>query len=96
MPVLRLPGTSAGVIVELPKHSTAIDFICQAYPEQLDQVTGVVVNGKEVSLNKELKNNDRVEIKTNGKVNQENWEAYVTTKKAQQKIKRLMEQRNGQ
>ena len=88
-------NTSAGVIVELPKHSTAIDFICQAYPEQLDQVTGVVVNGKEVSLNKELKNNDRVEIKTNGKVNQENWEAYATTKKAQQKIKRLKEQKQG-
>ena len=87
--------TAGGAIQELPKDSTAIDFVCQVYGSELDRVTGVLVNGREVPLNQELKNNDRVEIRTDGKIKQEYWEEYATTAKAKQKIKQYNE-RNRQ
>lgn len=85
--------TAGGAIQELPKGSTAIDFVCQVYSGELDRVTGVLVNGREVPLNQKLKNNDRVEIRTDGKIKQENWEAYATTAKAKQKIKQYNERK---
>ena len=81
-----------GEITELPSGSTALDFVCQVFPDSLDKITGVLVNGKEVALNYKLKNNDRVQIITTGKINHQNWEEYVHTTKAKRKIKRL----NGQ
>ncbi len=81
-----------GDIIELPKGSTALDFACQVFPNQLDRMTGILVNGKEVPLNSVLKNNDRVQILTNGIINHEHWESFATTSTAKQKIKQL----NGQ
>ena len=68
-----------------------MDFVCQVYGSELDRVTGVLINGREVPLNQELKNNDRVEIRTDGKIKQENWENYAITAKAKQKIKQYNE-----
>ena len=55
-------------------------------------MTGVLVNGKEVPLNKPLRNNDRVQIITTGKINHDNWEKFAHTSSAKQKIKTLSEQ----
>lgn len=82
----------SGEIIELPAGSTALDFACQVFPDSLDIMTGVLVNGKEVPLNRPLKNNDRVQIITEGKINHENWEQFAHTSSAKQKIKTL----NGQ
>lgn len=84
--------THTGIIIELPSGSTAMDFACQVYPHDLDVLAGVIVNGKEVAFNYVLKQNDRVKIVTDGKVNHDNWEQYATTKTAKQKLKQL----NGQ
>lgn len=80
-----------GEIIELPAGSTALDFACQVFPDSLDIMTGVLVNGKEVPLNHPLKNNDRVQIVTTGKINRENWEQFAHTSFAKQKIKSLQE-----
>ena len=85
--------TAGGAIQELPKGSTAIDFVCQVYSGELDRVTGVLVNGREVPFKEKLKNNDRVEIRTDGKIKQEYWEEDATTVKAKQKIKQFNERK---
>ena len=56
-----------------------------------DKMTGVLVNGREVALNTPLKNNDRVQVITQGKIHHENWEQFATTSIAKQKIKALEE-----
>ena len=81
--------THSGEIKELPQGATALDFAVQVYPEELDRMTGVLVNSKEVKLDTPLKNNDRVQIKTDGKINRENWESYAKTPTSIQKIKQL-------
>lgn len=82
----------SGDIIELPAGSTALDFACQVFPESLDIMTGVLVNGKEVSLDRPLKNNDRVQIITAGKTDHNNWEQFANTYTAKQKIKTLNRQ----
>lgn len=83
--------THSGRSIELPFGSTALDFACQVYPEVLDKMTGVVINGREVGLDKLLRNGDRIQIVTDGKVNHENWENYAHNPTAKQKIKQLEE-----
>lgn len=84
-----------GEIIELPAGSTALDFACQVFPDELDIMTGVLVNGKEVPLDRLLKNNDRVQIITSGKINHKNWEKFAHTSSAKQKIKTLNRQENN-
>jgi GTP pyrophosphokinase len=81
-----------GEIIELPKGSTGIDFVCQVEPEKLDKLTGIIVNGKEVSPTYILKNDDSIEVSTKGIINRNNWEDSVKTSLAKQKVKTL----NGQ
>ena len=84
--------THNGDIIELPAGATALDFACQVFPDELDKMTGVLVNGREVPLDQPLRNNDRVQIITKGRINHENWENYAKTSSAKQKIKIM----NGQ
>lgn len=65
---------SKGEIVELPTESRAIDYVCHTNPNLLDQMTGILINGKEVSLNHLLKNNDLIEVRTTGLINKDNFE----------------------
>ena len=78
-----------GEIIELPAGSTALDFACQVFPDSIDAMTGVLVNGKEVPLDRKLRNNDRVQIITSGKINHDNWERFAYTSSAKKKIKSL-------
>ena len=81
----------SGEIFELPAGSTALDFVCQVYPDLLDKMTGVLINGMEMPLNYVLTHNDQVQILTDGKINHENWESFVSTPTAKQKVKSLLE-----
>ena len=83
------PYTHSGETIELPYGSTALDFAAQVYPDELDKMTGIIVNGKEVPLNYKLQNKDRVQIITTGKINHDNWEFFAITTKAKQKIKEI-------
>lgn len=85
-----------GEIIELPSGSTALDFACQVYPSDIDQLTGIIVNDREVPINYTLKNNDRIRIKTDGIINRENWESCVKTFTGKQKIKFLIRQNANQ
>lgn len=84
--------THSGEIIELPNGSTALDFACQVYPDLLDKMTGVLVNGREVPLDYTLKTNNRVQLITTGKINHENWENYAHTPTAKQRIKTILGQ----
>lgn len=81
-----------GDIIELPAGSTALDFACQVFPNELDKLTGILVNDKEVPLDYVIKNNDRITIKTDGIINRDNWQSSVRTFSAKQKIKFLIRQ----
>lgn len=83
-----------GEIIELPAGSTALDFACQVYPDEIDRLTGIIVNDKEVPLDYPIKNNDRISIKTTGEINRENWESCVKTFIGKQKIKFLINRQN--
>ncbi|MBQ9019295.1 MAG: bifunctional (p)ppGpp synthetase/guanosine-3',5'-bis(diphosphate) 3'-pyrophosphohydrolase [Bacilli bacterium] len=87
--------TDNGQTIELPVGSTALDFACEVFPEKLDTITSIVVNGIEVAPNYVLKNNDRVQIFEDGKINHDNWENYATTESAKRKIKLIQKKRNN-
>ena len=76
----------AGDAVELPQGSTVLDYACQVYPDMLDKITGLVVNGKEVPVHTVLKNYDRVDINTDGIVDHTSWEDSVNTSEGKHKI----------
>ena len=82
---------SYGTNIELSAGATAIDYVCQEHPDMLDKMTGVLVDGKEVRLDTELKNDNRVQIITKGKINRENWENYASYTTSKQKIKKMYE-----
>jgi len=86
--------THNGENIELPSGSTCLDFACQMYPELLDRITGVLVNGKDdVPLNYQLQNDDRVQILMNGTINHKNWEQMVHTPLAKEKVKQMIERK---
>jgi len=83
---------NSGEIIELPNGSTAFDYVCHTLPEDCDQLTGILVNGKDVPLDYTLKNNDRVQLLTKGILNPEYFHGFNTLKRVPQKLKVL----NGQ
>ncbi len=82
----------SGLNIELPAKSTALDYVCQYYPDLLDRLTGILINGREAPPDQELKNGDIVSIITGDQINKKHWENYVTVPTSIQKIKQL----NGQ
>ena len=80
-----------GDIIELPSGSTVMDFACQVFPNDLDHMSGIIVNEKEVLPNYVLNNNDRVEIIVSEDSISENWSIYATTSLSKQKIKNKKE-----
>ena len=82
-----------GEIIELPQGSTALDFACQVYSDKLDQITGILVNGKDVPVHTVLKNNDRVQITTKGLIDRTSWENCVKTLYGKNKIYSLCKEK---
>ena len=54
--------TPNGDIIELPKNATPVDFAYKIHSDIGNNISGALVNGKEVSLDYNLKNGDRVKI----------------------------------
>ncbi len=83
--------TPKGEIKSLPKGATSLDFAFSIHSEIGVKTRGTRVNGKLVPLNHELKSGDQVEIITSP--NQKptiNWLDYVTTSRAKNKIRNVL------
>ena len=83
------PYSESGVIKEIPKGSTILDYIALTEPEKITYYNQALVNEREVGLDYEIKNNDRV-VLVPGKVeNINSLNDIVRTEKAKALIKRL-------
>ena len=83
--------TPKGEIKSLPKGATSLDFAFSIHSEIGIKTRGTRVNGKLVPLNHELKSGDQIEIITSQ--NQKptiNWLDYVTTSRAKNKIRNVL------
>lgn len=83
--------TPKGEIKSLPKGATSLDFAFSIHSAVGVHTRGTRVNGKLVPLNYELKSGDQVEIITSP--NQKpttHWLDYVTTSRAKNKIKNVL------
>lgn len=83
--------TPKGEIKSLPKGATSLDFAFSIHSEVGIRTLGTKVNGKLVQLNHELKSGDQIEIITSP--NQKpsiNWLDYVTTSRAKNKIRNVL------
>jgi GTP pyrophosphokinase len=83
--------TPKGDIISLPKGATSLDFAFSIHSEIGIKTRGTRVNGKLVPLNYELKSGDQVDIITSP--NQKptiNWLDYVTTSRAKNKIRNVL------
>ncbi|HKX85225.1 MAG TPA: bifunctional (p)ppGpp synthetase/guanosine-3',5'-bis(diphosphate) 3'-pyrophosphohydrolase [Flavobacterium sp.] len=83
--------TPKGEIKSLPKGATSLDFAFAIHSEIGVKTRGTRVNGRLVPLNHELKSGDQVEIITSA--NQKptaNWLDYVTTARAKNKIRNVL------
>jgi GTP pyrophosphokinase len=83
--------TPKGEIKSLPKGATSLDFAFSIHSEIGIRTRGTRVNGKLVPLNTVLKSGDQVEIITSQ--NQKptaNWLDYVTTSRAKNKIRNVL------
>jgi GTP diphosphokinase / guanosine-3',5'-bis(diphosphate) 3'-diphosphatase len=83
--------TPKGEIKSLPKGATSLDFAFSIHSEIGIKTRGTRVNGKLVPLNHELKSGDQIEVITSA--NQKptvNWLDYVTTSRAKNKIRNVL------
>lgn len=83
--------TPKGEIRSLPKGATALDFAFSIHTDIGLKTRGARVNGKLVQLNHELKSGDQIEVITSQ--NQKptaNWLDYVTTPRAKNKIRNVL------
>jgi len=89
--------TPRGQVKVLPRGATPIDFAYAIHTDIGHQCVGARVNGKMVPVRTRLKNGDIVEIVTNaGHKPSRDWLNFVTTSRARNKIKHLIqaEERN--
>lgn len=83
--------TPKGEIRSLPKGATALDFAFSIHSEVGVKTRGARVNGKLVQLNYELKSGDQVDIITSASQKPTvNWLDYVTTSRAKNKIRSVL------
>jgi GTP diphosphokinase / guanosine-3',5'-bis(diphosphate) 3'-diphosphatase len=83
--------TPKGLVKELPRGATPIDFAYAIHTDVGHQCVGARVNGKMVPLRSRLKNGDIVEIVTQaGHKPSRDWLNFVATSRARNKIKHLI------
>ncbi|HMI07118.1 MAG TPA: TGS domain-containing protein, partial [Flavobacterium sp.] len=83
--------TPKGEIKSLPKGATSLDFAFSIHSEIGVKTRGTRVNGRLVPLNTELKSGDQIEIITSSTQKPTiNWLEYVTTSRAKNKIKNVL------
>ncbi len=87
--------TPKGDVVDLPAHSSPIDFAYAIHTDIGDHVFGAKVNGKLVSLDTELHNGDIVEIETRkSSAPKEKWLNLVKTSVARRHIRGVIDEKN--
>lgn len=80
--------TPKGMVKELPKGSTPLDFAYAIHTEVGDHCVGAKVNGKIVPLKHEVESGDTVEILTSpNQTPHKDWLKFVRTSRAKTKIK---------
>ena len=80
--------TPKGIVKELPKGSTPVDFAFAIHTEVGDHCVGAKVDGKIVPLKHELASGDMVEILTSStQTPHKDWLKFVRTSRAKTKIK---------
>jgi GTP pyrophosphokinase len=80
--------TPKGMVKELPKGSTPVDFAYAIHTEIGDHCVGAKVNGKIVPLKHQLTSGDTVEILTSpNQTPHKDWLKFVRTSRAKTKIK---------
>ena len=83
--------TPKGEIKSLPKGATSLDFAFSIHSEVGIRTRGTRVNGRLVPLNHELKSGDQIEVITSQHQKPTvNWLDYVTTSRAKNKIKNVL------
>ena len=83
--------TPKGEIKSLPKGATSLDFAFSIHSEIGIKTRGTRVNGKLVPLNHELKSGDQIEVITSAHQKPTiNWLDYVTTSRAKNKIRNVL------
>jgi GTP pyrophosphokinase len=83
--------TPKGEIKSLPKGATSLDFAFSIHSEVGIRTRGTRVNGRLVPLNTELKSGDQIEVITSPMQKPTaNWLNYVTTSRAKNKIKSVL------
>ena len=83
--------TPKGDSIILPEGSTPVDFAYAVHTQLGDKCSKAIVNGKIVSLDKELESGDVVEIITSKNARpSSNWLKFVKTKTAAQKIRKAI------
>jgi GTP diphosphokinase / guanosine-3',5'-bis(diphosphate) 3'-diphosphatase len=80
--------TPKGIVKELPRGSTPVDFAFAIHTEVGDHCVGAKVNGKIVPLKHQLESGDTVEILTSqSQTPHKDWLKFVRTSRAKTKIK---------
>ena len=81
--------TPKGAVIKLPKNATSIDFAYAVHTKIGNTAIGCKINGRDSSLQTELKNGDLVEIHVSKKVSPSlHWLSSSTTGKARAAIRR--------
>jgi GTP pyrophosphokinase len=85
--------TPKGLLVQLPRGATPVDFAYSVHSQVGDTCVGAKVNGRLLPLRYQLQNGDQVEIMTSrGGTPSPQWERFVVTGKARSRIRRFIHQ----
>ena len=83
------PYSESGVRKELPKGSTILDYVAMTEPDEIKNYSKALVNEKEVGLDYEIRNNDRIVLVRGEITNINEMNGIVKTEKAKALIKRI-------
>ncbi len=88
--------TPKGDVIDLPEHSSPIDFAYAIHSEIGDHASGAKINGKFSPLGAKLKSEDIVEINTNKSSHPSSkWLDYAKTAMARKHIKQYLDANGG-